>query len=149
MTDLHREHGGNNTSRDDDQTGIGERLDQATTDTESSRPAGRDHHGGHGDHAAQFRDRFWLTLVLAVPVVIWSHHVQMLLGYTAPTVPGEAFIGPVLGSVIFFYGGWPFLTGGVSELRARRPGMMLLVTCTRSWRRSWPTTATRSATSRR
>ncbi len=128
MTDLHSEHGRNNTSGDDNQTGIGERLDQATTDTQNSRPAGHDPHGGHGDHAAQFRDRFWLTLVLAVPVVIWSHHVQMLLGYTAPTVPAQAFIGPVLGSVIFLYGGWPFLTGGLSELRTRRPGMMLLIT---------------------
>jgi P-type Cu2+ transporter len=84
-------------------------------------------HGGHGDHAAQFRDRFWLTLILAVPVVIWSHHVQELLGYTAPDVPGSDLSGPVLGSVIFFYGGWPFLTGGWSELRSRRPGMMLLI----------------------
>ncbi|WP_380167884.1 heavy metal translocating P-type ATPase [Jannaschia sp. R86511] len=88
---------------------------------------GRGGHGGHGDHAAQFRDRFWLTLVLAVPVVVWSQHVQMLLGYAAPQVPGQDLIGPVLGSVIFFYGGWPFLTGGSSELRSRTPGMMLLI----------------------
>ncbi len=84
-------------------------------------------HGGHGDQAAQFRKRFWLTLGLTVPVVIWSHHVQMLLGYTAPPVPLQEFIGPVLGSVIFWYGGWPFLSGGASELRSRRPGMMLLI----------------------
>jgi P-type Cu2+ transporter len=84
-------------------------------------------HGDHGDHAALFRDRFWLTALLSVPVVIWSHHVQELLGYTAPHVPGSDLIGPVLGSVIFFYGGWPFLTGGVQEARDRRPGMMLLI----------------------
>jgi P-type Cu2+ transporter len=69
-------------------------------------------HGGHGDHAALFRDRFWLTLILTIPVVIWSHHVQMWAGYTAPQFPGADAIGPVLGSVIFFYGGWPFLSGG-------------------------------------
>jgi Cu2+-exporting ATPase len=74
-----------------------------------------------------FRDRFWLTLLLAVPVVVWSHHVQELLGFTAPQVPGSQWFGPVLGSVIFFYGGWPFLTGGWSELRSRTPGMMLLI----------------------
>jgi P-type Cu2+ transporter len=89
---------------------------------------GHDGHGGHGDHAALFRDRFWWTLLLAVPVVVWSHHVQMLLGYTAPAVPGQDLIGPVLGSVVFFYGGWPFLTGGWQELRSRTPGMMLLIT---------------------
>ncbi len=85
-------------------------------------------HGGHGDHAAVFRDRFWLTLVLAVPVVVWSHHVQGLLGYSAPHVPGSQWFGPVLGSVVFWYGGWPFLAGGWSELRSRTPGMMLLIT---------------------
>jgi Cu2+-exporting ATPase len=84
-------------------------------------------HGGHADHAAQFRNRFWLTVVLTVPVVVWSHHVQMLLGYTAPPMPFQEFIGPVLGSVVFWYGGWPFLSGGFSELRSRRPGMMLLI----------------------
>ena len=89
--------------------------------------AGHAGHGGHGDHAAAFRDRFWLTLALTIPIVIWSHHVQDLLGYHAPMFPGAAMIGPVLGSIVFFYGGWPFLTGGVQEARARRPGMMLLI----------------------
>jgi P-type Cu2+ transporter len=84
-------------------------------------------HGDHGDHAALFRDRFWWTLVLAVPVVIWSHHVQELLGYTAPQVPFAAAIGPVLGTVIYLYGGRPFLVGGFQEARARAPGMMLLI----------------------
>ena len=74
-----------------------------------------------------FRDRFWLTAILSIPVVIWAHHVQELLGYTAPAIPGADLIGPVLGSIVFFYGGWPFLTGGIQEARARRPGMMLLI----------------------
>jgi cation transport ATPase len=68
-------------------------------------------HDGHGDHAAQFRDRFWLTLVLAIPVVIWAPMIQDWFGYTAPSVPGDQLIAPVLGSIIFFYGGWPFLAG--------------------------------------
>jgi len=85
------------------------------------------HGGGHGDHAAMFRDRFWLTAVLAIPVVLYSPHLQMLLGYSVPSFPGSDLIAPVLGSVIFLYGGWPFLTGGVQEARARQPGMMLLI----------------------
>ena len=83
-----------------------------------------------------FRDRFWLTLVLAIPVVIWSHHVQELLGYTAPQFPGSELIGPVLGSVIFFYGGWPFLTGGLQEARDRDAGDDA---ADRAWRSRSPT----------
>ena len=85
------------------------------------------HGGGHGDHAAQFRDRFWLSLALAVPVVLASPMFAELLGYELPDVPGLSWVPPVLGSVIYLYGGAPFLTGAVTELRARRPGMMTLV----------------------
>jgi P-type Cu2+ transporter len=88
-----------------------------------------DHRGrrGHAQHAAAFRDRLVVSLLLAVPVVVWSHHVQALLGYTAPAVPGSELVGPVLGTAIFAYGGWPFLTGALAEARRRRPGMMLLI----------------------
>ena len=82
---------------------------------------------GHGDHAAQFRDRFWLTLVLSVPVVLWSPMIQDWFGYTAPQFAGEQLLAPVLGSIIFFYGGWPFLTGAKAEIRPWQPGMMLLI----------------------
>jgi P-type Cu2+ transporter len=91
---------------------------------------GQGGHGGHGDHAdhaAMFRDRFWLTVVLTIPVVVFSEMFQRLLGYSAPTFPGDDWVSPVLGTVIFVYGGWPFLTGAVSELKARQPGMMLLI----------------------
>ena len=96
-----------------------------------THPATSEHahhqHIGHGqhDHAAQFRDRFWLSLLLALPVVGFSSMFADLLGYSLP--PGTAWISPVLGTVVFFYGGWPFLTGAWSELRARQPGMMLLI----------------------
>jgi P-type Cu2+ transporter len=93
--------------------------------------AGGDHSGhgdhGHGDHAAMFRDRLLVTALLAVPIVIWSHHIQMWAGYTAPQFPGSDLIGPVLGTVVFLYGGQPFLTGGWQEAKARQPGMMLLI----------------------
>jgi P-type Cu2+ transporter len=91
--------------------------------------AGLDHggHGGHGDHAARFRDRFWLTLALSIPVIYFSEMFQRLLGYAAPQFPGSDLIPPVLGTVIFLYGGWPFLQGAWSEARSRQPGMMLLI----------------------
>ncbi len=93
----------------------------------NERHAGHGGHGGHGDHAAMFRDKFWLSLLLAIPVVVYSEMVQHLLGYHAPAFPGSALILPVLGTAIFLYGGWPFLTGAVDEVRARQPGMMLLI----------------------
>jgi P-type Cu2+ transporter len=82
---------------------------------------------GHGDHAAMFRDRFWLTLLLALPVVYYSEHLRHWFGYEVWEFPGHQWLSPVLGTVIFVYGGWPFLTGGVAEARSRRPGMMLLI----------------------
>ncbi|WP_240615781.1 copper-translocating P-type ATPase [Nakamurella deserti] len=88
----------------------------------------RGHHAGHGnhtDHAAQFRDRFWWSLALAVPVVGFSHMVADLLGYHLP--PGTGWVAPVLGTAVYLYGGRPFLAGAVDEIRVRRPGMMLLV----------------------
>src|SRR5438270_14056190 len=87
------------------------------------------HAGGpkHGDHVAMFRDRFWLSLFLTVPVVVFSDMVQGWFGYSLPSFPGDDLVAPVLGTAVFLYGGWPFLTGAISELRARQPGMMLLI----------------------
>ena len=90
-------------------------------------PEGHGGHDGHGDHAAMFRDRFWLSFALTIPVVVWAPMIQEWFGYTAPSFPGSTWLSPVLGTVIFFYGGWPFLTGGVQEARDRSPGMMLLI----------------------
>src|SRR5215211_5763973 len=84
-------------------------------------------HGGHGDHAAQFRDRFWWSLLLTVPVVGYSEMVQEWLGFTPPEFPGSQWVAPVLGTIVFLYGGRPFLEGGLAELRSRQPGMMLLI----------------------
>ncbi|RBJ00809.1 heavy metal translocating P-type ATPase, partial [Micromonospora provocatoris] len=89
-----------------------------------------DHGGGHGSHAGhdpeQFRRRFWLSLALTVPIVATSHMVMDWFGYSLD-FPGVRWVGPVLGTVVFLYGGWPFLTGGLRELRERTPGMMLLI----------------------
>jgi Cu2+-exporting ATPase len=74
-----------------------------------------------------FRDRFWLSFVLTLPVVFWSAHIQELLGYRAPEFPGSDWVPPVLGTVVFLYGGLVFLQGAGRELKARLPGMMVLI----------------------
>lgn len=84
-------------------------------------------HGGHGDHVGQFRRLFWIMLVLAVPVVGFNDMFADLIGYGLPDAAWVWWVSPVLGTVIYFWGGWPFLTGGVSEVRSRQPGMMLLI----------------------
>jgi P-type Cu2+ transporter len=84
-------------------------------------------HDAHGDHVAQFRRLFWLTLVLAIPVVALSPMVAELLGYEVPATGWTTWVPPVLGTVVYLWGGRPFLAGAVAELRARTPGMMLLI----------------------
>jgi Cu2+-exporting ATPase len=83
-------------------------------------------HHGHGDHIAMFRRRFWVSLVLTVPVVVTSHMIMDWFGYEL-AFPGIDLVAPVIGTFIFLWGGWPFLAGGVQEIKARQPGMMLLI----------------------
>jgi Cu2+-exporting ATPase len=81
----------------------------------------------HHDHAAMFRNRFWVSLALTVPVVMYSHMLMTLTGWTPPAFTGDHWVGPVLGTLTFLYGGPVFLRAGWGELRSRRPGMMLLI----------------------
>ncbi|NUL45751.1 heavy metal translocating P-type ATPase [Cellulosimicrobium funkei] len=86
--------------------------------------AGHDGHD-HSDHVDQFRRLFWIMLAMGVPVVATSPMFGMILGYE---VPGwAAWIAPALGTVMYVWGGRPFLAGAVDELRQRQPGMMLLI----------------------
>ena len=84
-----------------------------------------DRHAGHS--VAMFRDKFWLSFALTIPVLFWSSDVQHWLGYTAPSFPGSKFIPAVLGTVVFVYGGLVFIRGAWSELTDRKPGMMTLI----------------------
>ncbi len=99
-----------------------------------------DHHGAHDhgahdhgahDHSAhdpaQFRRKFWLSLLLTIPTLVFSHGLQEILGLTGPRFPGSEYIPAVFGLAIFVYGGWVFIAGAVSELRMRKPGMMTLI----------------------
>ena len=88
---------------------------------------GHQGHGGHGDHVAQFRDLFWVMLVLVAPVVGFSGMFAMLIGYDLPDAGWVEWVSPLLGTVMYGWGGRPFLVGAVSEIRARKPGMMLLI----------------------
>jgi Cu2+-exporting ATPase len=109
-----------------------------TGDPAGRRPsdAGRADHGQHAGHAGHdkhaghdpemFRRKFWLSLALTVPIVVTSHMVMDWFGYRLD-FPGIDWVGPVLGTVVFGYGGWPFLQGAVREVRDRAPGMMLLI----------------------
>ncbi|MDQ6797537.1 MAG: heavy metal translocating P-type ATPase [Actinomycetota bacterium] len=92
------------------------------------RPASGDHgdHSGHGGHAEMFRRKFWGSLGLTVPIVVTSEMVMDWFGYHLD-FPGIGLVGPILGTIVFAWGGWPFLAGGVSEARQRRPGMMALI----------------------
>lgn len=88
-------------------------------DHSSMGHAGMDHddhamhsEGQHAGHStAMFKNRFWLTLILSIPVVFFSPMFGNLLGYAVPEFPGSVWIPPLLGTIIFFYGGQPFLKG--------------------------------------
>jgi len=122
--------------------GMHEHPSAAPEQDAHAQPAGHEGHAGHGAHAghgshggghdhmghvARFRRLFWIMLAIALPVVAFSPMFAMLLGYPLPDAAWASWISPVLGTVMYVWGGSPFLTGAVSELRARQPGMMLLV----------------------
>jgi Cu2+-exporting ATPase len=74
-----------------------------------------------------FRDRFWISLLLSLPTLLWGHMLQGAIGYTAPAFPGSRWIPALFGVVVFAYGGVPFLRGGIEEMKHRLPGMMTLI----------------------
>jgi P-type Cu2+ transporter len=89
-----------------------------------------DHKNGHVDHTGHedmFRRKFWVSLILSVPVLVFSETVAGFFGFSVPDFPGVQWIPPVFSVVVFFYGGWPFLQMAVPELKNRKPGMMTLI----------------------
>ncbi len=97
------------------------------------QPAGHagEHEGGHAadhtGHEMMFRRRFWVSLILSIPVLVFSPTLQTWLGFDAPDFSGSEWITPVFAVVVFLYGGIPFLRMAVPEVRDRRPGMMTLI----------------------
>ena len=86
---------------------------------------GRDKHAGHS--VALFRDKFWWSLALTLPTLIWGHMLPSAFGYAPPAFSGSTLIPAVFGTVLFVYGGAPFLKGAVREIHDKLPGMMTLI----------------------
>jgi Molybdopterin-binding domain of aldehyde dehydrogenase len=84
-----------------------------------------DRHAGHS--AAMLRRKFWISLALTIPILIWGHMLAELIRYSPPALPGAMWIAPIFGTAVFAYGGWPFVTGAIGEVRDRLPGMMTLI----------------------
>jgi Cu2+-exporting ATPase len=92
---------------------------------DAAHASGHDKHAGHS--VAMFRDKFWLSLALTIPVVVLSQDIQDWFGYTIPSFPGIEYIPAIIGTVIFIYAGMVFLRGAQGELADRKPGMMTLI----------------------
>ncbi len=85
------------------------------------------HHIDHSGHEQMFRQRFWVNLILSVPVLSYSPSIQDWLNFRMPEFPGSAWITPTFGMIVFIYGGLPFLQMAVPEIKDRKPGMMTLI----------------------
>ena len=89
-------------------------------------PMGHEAHDHHAMMIDDFKKRFWISLVLTVPVLLLSEMIQHWLRFEIK-FPGDEYVLLILSSFIFFYGGWPFLKGFIDELKAKSPGMMTLI----------------------
>lgn len=84
-----------------------------------------DKHAGHS--TAMFLKKFWVSLILTIPVVLYADVVKIVFKWSPPEFPGQVYLPLVLGSIVFFYGGWVFLSGAWREIQGRLPGMMTLI----------------------
>jgi P-type Cu2+ transporter len=103
----------------------GMNLVPARTHVEHTQTEADNKHKGHS--TKMFFRKFWVSLVLTIPVVLYADVVEKIFGWSAPEFPGSVYLPPVLGSIVFFYGGWVFLSGAMREIRGRLPGMMTLI----------------------
>jgi len=87
-----------------------------------------DHSNHHAHMAQDFLKRFWISTALSLPIIALSPMIQGLLGLRESlSFQGDVYVSALLSSIVFFYGGWPFLKGLVNELRNKKPGMMTLI----------------------
>ncbi len=102
-----------------------EKIQPNTNHLNHSSPHDHDKHEGHSPE--MFKSKFWLTLLLTIPTILYSEMVQHMLGFSMPAFTGSKFIPAILGTIIFFYGGLVFIKGAITEIQNRLPGMMTLV----------------------
>ena len=101
---------------------------QGTRNKKESKNGEQREHNKHGGHStAAFLRKFWVSLILSIPIILYSEFPQTVLGWVPPAFPGSRYLTLALGSVVFFYCGLVFLTSAWRELRARLPGMMTLI----------------------
>jgi Cu2+-exporting ATPase len=100
---------------------------EATSDQHTEHKSGHKAHHDHTGHEIMFRNRFWVSLALSIPVLLYSETIQNWLGFSMPAFPGSQWITPLFSITIFFYGGLPFLEMAATELRNHQPGMMTLI----------------------
>jgi Cu2+-exporting ATPase len=114
------------TDADEAERDVSEHYDHSER-SHGEHDAHADHGGMHAGHEEMFRRRFFVSLVLSIPVLLYSEMLQNLLGFSVPAFPGSEWISPGFAVVVFAYGGVPFLRMAVPEVRAREPGMMTLI----------------------
>ena len=117
-----------------DETHTGHNMPSPSSSSHNPQAAHQQHRGEHGGthvdhtgHEGMFRQRFWVSLVLSIPVLLYSPMVQEWLNFSMPAFPGSQWITPVFSVIVFIYGGVPFLQMARPEINNRRPGMMTLI----------------------
>ena len=125
----HRDNSASNESPSDlvSPAQAGSQIQGHDENKDHSSQGDHDSHQGHGDHVARFRKLFWIMLVIAIPVVGFSSMFASTLGYSLGDTGVTGWISPTLGTIMYIFGGAPFLTGALDELRSKKPGMMLLI----------------------
>ncbi|EIM06806.1 heavy metal translocating P-type ATPase [Planococcus antarcticus DSM 14505] len=99
---------------------------QEETENHQEKTHSNHEHQGHRDMVADFKKRFFISLILTLPILVLSPMVQHFLGFDL-RFNNDMYILFAFSTIVFFYGGWPFLTGGISELKGKNPGMMTLI----------------------
>jgi Cu2+-exporting ATPase len=125
--DEHQEHGEGERRSKHEEHAANEQGHDAHGQEHDDHGGDHEAHADHSGHEQMFRRRFWISLVLSIPVLVFSPTLQGWLGYTIPDFPGSEWITPVFAIIVFLYGGIPFLQMAVPELRNRKPGMMTLI----------------------
>ena len=127
MQNEHEEHKGHDMHQGHE---MHSEKDMPSGHDQRTGHAGHEEHSGHVNHRGHeqmFRKRFWVSLFLTIPVLLFSQSIQKWLRFNMPEFIGSNWIVPVFSTIIFLYGGVPFIKMAIPELRNKRPGMMALI----------------------